>query len=46
MARRIWKTTEVGDMIDRIEPSAIFGTQMKRHIGKRPDISGGENSLI
>ena len=46
MARRIWKTTEVGDMIDRIEPSAIFGTQMERHIGKRPDIPCGENSLI
>jgi len=30
--------TEVGDMIARIEPSAIFGTQMERHIGKRLDI--------
>ena len=46
MARRIWKTTEVGDMIDRIEPSTIFATQMERHIGKRPDIPCGENSLI
>ncbi|MHC5732324.1 MAG: nitrogenase component 1, partial [Nostoc sp.] len=27
--------THVGDMIARIEPAAIFGTQMERHIGKR-----------
>lgn len=33
--------TEVGDMIARIEPSAIFGTQMERHIGKRIDIPCG-----
>lgn len=33
--------TEVGDMIARIEPSAIFGTQMERHIGKRLDIPCG-----
>nr|YP_009545106.1 protochlorophyllide reductase ChlB subunit [Gymnomitrion concinnatum]AZB86855.1 protochlorophyllide reductase ChlB subunit [Gymnomitrion concinnatum] len=32
---------EVGDMIARIEPSAIFGTQMERHIGKRLDIPCG-----
>ena len=28
-------------MITRIEPSAIFGTQMERHIGKRLDIPCG-----
>nr|QXG82822.1 protochlorophyllide reductase ChlB subunit [Asplenium komarovii]USW06929.1 protochlorophyllide reductase ChlB subunit [Asplenium scolopendrium var. americanum]USW07017.1 protochlorophyllide reductase ChlB subunit [Asplenium scolopendrium var. scolopendrium] len=33
--------TEVGDTIARIEPSAIFGTQMERHIGKRIDIPCG-----
>jgi light-independent protochlorophyllide reductase subunit B len=33
--------TEVGDMITRVEPSAIFGTQMERHIGKRLDIPCG-----
>nr|YP_010587420.1 photochlorophyllide reductase subunit B [Didymodon constrictus]WAB45938.1 photochlorophyllide reductase subunit B [Didymodon constrictus] len=33
--------TEVSDMIARIEPSAIFGTQMERHIGKRLDIPCG-----
>jgi len=33
--------TKVGDMIARIEPSAIFGTQMERHIGKRLDIPCG-----
>ncbi|KAH7442705.1 hypothetical protein KP509_03G100100 [Ceratopteris richardii] len=33
--------TEIGDTIARIEPSAIFGTQMKRHIGKRLDIPRG-----
>lgn len=33
--------TEVADMIARIEPSAIFGTQMERHIGKRLDIPCG-----
>lgn len=33
--------TEVGDMIARLEPSAIFGTQMERHIGKRLDIPCG-----
>nr|WGO61669.1 photochlorophyllide reductase subunit B [Aneura pinguis]WGO61755.1 photochlorophyllide reductase subunit B [Aneura pinguis]WGO61927.1 photochlorophyllide reductase subunit B [Aneura pinguis] len=33
--------TEVGDMIARAEPSAIFGTQMERHIGKRLDIPCG-----
>nr|QYB21565.1 photochlorophyllide reductase subunit B [Halocarpus bidwillii] len=32
---------EVGDMIARVEPSAIFGTQMERHIGKRLDIPCG-----
>nr|YP_002970624.1 protochlorophyllide reductase subunit B [Alsophila spinulosa]YP_009679385.1 protochlorophyllide reductase subunit B [Alsophila costularis]ACK77148.1 protochlorophyllide reductase subunit B [Alsophila spinulosa]QDP71019.1 protochlorophyllide reductase subunit B [Alsophila costularis] len=33
--------TEVGDTIACIEPSAIFGTQMERHIGKRIDIPCG-----
>ena len=32
---------EVADMIARIEPSAIFGTQMERHVGKRLDIPCG-----
>lgn len=33
--------TQVGDMIAQIEPAAIFGTQMERHIGKRLDIPCG-----
>nr|YP_010932354.1 ChlB subunit of protochlorophyllide reductase [Hormidiella parvula]WKT05956.1 ChlB subunit of protochlorophyllide reductase [Hormidiella parvula] len=33
--------TEVGDVIARIEPAAIFGTQMERHIGKRLGIPCG-----
>jgi light-independent protochlorophyllide reductase subunit B len=33
--------TQVSDMIARIEPAAIFGTQMERHIGKRLDIPCG-----
>jgi light-independent protochlorophyllide reductase subunit B len=33
--------TQVGDMIARIEPSAIFGTQMERHIGKKLGIPCG-----
>uniref|UniRef100_UPI0030E0C0FA photochlorophyllide reductase subunit B n=1 Tax=Pteris wallichiana TaxID=265708 RepID=UPI0030E0C0FA len=33
--------TEIGNIIARIEPSAIFGTQMERHIGKRIDIPCG-----
>lgn len=33
--------TQVADMISRIEPAAIFGTQMERHIGKRLDIPCG-----
>jgi light-independent protochlorophyllide reductase subunit B len=32
---------EVGDIITRVEPSAIFGTQMERHIGKRLEIPCG-----
>jgi light-independent protochlorophyllide reductase subunit B len=32
---------EIGDMIARIEPSAIFGTQMERHVGKRLNIPCG-----
>jgi len=31
----------IGDAIARIEPSAIFGTQMERHVGKRLNIPGG-----
>ena len=33
--------TQVGDMIAKIEPAAIFGTQMERHVGKRLDIPCG-----
>lgn len=33
--------TQVGDLIARLEPAAIFGTQMERHIGKRLDIPCG-----
>ncbi len=33
--------TQVSQMITRLEPSAIFGTQMERHIGKRLDIPCG-----
>ena len=33
--------TQVGDMIARLEPAAIFGTQMERHIGKRLAIPCG-----
>ena len=33
--------TQVSNMITRIEPSAIFGTQMERHIGKRLNIPCG-----
>lgn len=33
--------TQVGDMIASLEPSAIFGTQMERHVGKRLDIPCG-----
>jgi light-independent protochlorophyllide reductase subunit B len=32
---------EIGDAIARIEPSAIFGTQMERHVGKRLNIPCG-----
>ena len=32
---------EIGDAIARLEPSAIFGTQMERHVGKRLDIPCG-----
>ena len=31
----------VGEMISRLEPAAIFGTQMERHVGKRLDIPCG-----
>nr|YP_009364033.1 protochlorophyllide reductase subunit B [Pediastrum duplex]AQU64406.1 protochlorophyllide reductase subunit B [Pediastrum duplex] len=33
--------TKVGDMITRLEPAAIFGTQMERHIGKKLEIPCG-----
>lgn len=33
--------TLVADMISKIEPCAIFGTQMERHIGKRLNIPCG-----
>ena len=33
--------TQVSEMIARIEPVAIFGTQMERHVGKRLDIPCG-----
>lgn len=33
--------THVADMIARLEPTAIFGTQMERHVGKRLDIPCG-----
>ena len=33
--------TQVGNKIAEVEPSAIFGTQMERHIGKRLDIPCG-----
>jgi light-independent protochlorophyllide reductase subunit B len=32
---------EVGDAIARLEPAAIFGTQMERHVGKRLQIPCG-----
>ncbi|NJP08237.1 MAG: ferredoxin:protochlorophyllide reductase (ATP-dependent) subunit B [Leptolyngbyaceae cyanobacterium RU_5_1] len=32
---------QVGDAIARVEPAAIFGTQMERHVGKRLDIPCG-----
>ena len=33
--------TQVGNIIAKIEPAAIFGTQMERHVGKRLDIPCG-----
>ena len=33
--------TQVSDMIARLEPAAIFGTQMERHVGKRFDVPCG-----
>ncbi|HEY9702822.1 MAG TPA: ferredoxin:protochlorophyllide reductase (ATP-dependent) subunit B [Allocoleopsis sp.] len=32
---------EIGNAIARLEPGAIFGTQMERHVGKRLDIPCG-----
>ncbi|MEL6437991.1 MAG: ferredoxin:protochlorophyllide reductase (ATP-dependent) subunit B [Cyanobacteria bacterium J06621_8] len=32
---------EIGDAIASLEPAAIFGTQMERHVGKRLDIPCG-----
>lgn len=31
----------IGDAVARVEPAAIFGTQMERHVGKRLDIPCG-----
>jgi light-independent protochlorophyllide reductase subunit B len=33
--------TQVGDLIAKLEPAVIFGTQMERHVGKRLDIPCG-----
>ena len=33
--------SQIGDIISHIEPAAIFGTQMERHVGKRLDIPCG-----
>ncbi|MBD2329467.1 ferredoxin:protochlorophyllide reductase (ATP-dependent) subunit B [Alkalinema sp. FACHB-956] len=33
--------TVVGDAVARVEPAAIFGTQMERHVGKRLNIPCG-----
>nr|YP_009728236.1 ChlB subunit of protochlorophyllide reductase [Colemanosphaera angeleri]QIA47166.1 ChlB subunit of protochlorophyllide reductase [Colemanosphaera angeleri] len=33
--------TQVSDTIAKLEPAAIFGTQMERHVGKRLDIPCG-----
>jgi light-independent protochlorophyllide reductase subunit B len=33
--------TQIGDIIARLEPTAIFGTQIERHIGKRLEIPCG-----
>nr|ALO21367.1 ChlB subunit of protochlorophyllide reductase [Chlorogonium capillatum] len=33
--------SQIGDIIAQIEPAAIFGTQMERHVGKRLDIPCG-----
>jgi light-independent protochlorophyllide reductase subunit B len=33
--------TQVGDVIAELQPAAIFGTQMERHVGKRLDIPCG-----
>lgn len=33
--------TQVGDIIAELQPAAIFGTQMERHVGKRLDIPCG-----
>ncbi len=32
---------QISEMIERIEPTAIFGTQMERHVGKRLNIPCG-----
>jgi light-independent protochlorophyllide reductase subunit B len=33
--------SQIGEIIAQIEPAAIFGTQMERHVGKRLDIPCG-----
>jgi light-independent protochlorophyllide reductase subunit B len=33
--------SQIGEVIAKLEPAAIFGTQMERHVGKRLDIPCG-----
>ena len=33
--------SQIADIISQVEPAAIFGTQMERHVGKRLDIPCG-----
>ncbi len=33
--------SQIGEIISKLEPAAIFGTQMERHVGKRLDIPCG-----
>jgi light-independent protochlorophyllide reductase subunit B len=33
--------SQIGEIIAKLEPAAIFGTQMERHVGKRLDIPCG-----
>ncbi len=36
-----WFEKEVGDLIAKVEPAVIFGTQMERHVAKRLNIPCG-----